>query len=102
MNFVSNRAVEGGVVYSVASGKAYQLGTGLDSEYIDCMFRDDTANASGGAVESVAGRDDCFSKQLSGKYCGGNKRGLEAGGHEHRDTLQLHRQRCKYDRASCG
>lgn len=71
VTFVSNFALNGGAVYSVASGTALeQDGDNFHSKYIDCIFRDNSAEASGGAVESAAGKDDFFTTTFDGNTAG--------------------------------
>eukprot|EP00904_Undaria_pinnatifida_P008212 jgi/Undpi1/4520/HiC_scaffold_18.g07874.m1 len=53
-SFVSNSALNGGAVYSVGSAAA--IGSSPNS-YDNCRFDDNSASASGGAIESTAGRD---------------------------------------------
>ncbi|CAM9564572.1 unnamed protein product, partial [Laminaria digitata] len=55
--FISNSALNGGGVYSVACGTAITVYGKQPSEYVDCTFRNNTAVASGGAVESAVGVD---------------------------------------------
>ena len=76
VSFLSNSAVNGGAVYSVASGTAFDGGTYISpSTYTDCVFRDNTAAVSGGAVESAASRDNfvnnIFENNTAGEVGGG-------------------------------
>ncbi|CAN0508386.1 unnamed protein product, partial [Scytosiphon promiscuus] len=57
-NFASNSAQIGGAVYSTGSGTLISItGEEYPVTYVDCTFTGNTATASGGAVESAAGKD---------------------------------------------
>lgn len=53
-SFVSNSALNGGAVYSVGSAAVIES---PPNSYDNCKFEDNSASASGGAIESTAGRD---------------------------------------------
>lgn len=58
VRFDSNSAQIGGAVYSTGSGTALLTsGKEFPVKYVDCTFEANRATASGGAVESAAGKD---------------------------------------------
>ncbi|CAM9458195.1 unnamed protein product [Ectocarpus sp. 8 AP-2014] len=58
VNFASNNSSRGGAVYAVSSGTYEETAADkLVTTYQDCLFRNNRASASGGAIESAAGED---------------------------------------------
>lgn len=69
-SFISNHALNGGAVYTVASGTAQEDSDSFPSMYIDCIFQNNTAVASGGALESSAGKDTFLNTRFEGNTAG--------------------------------
>lgn len=100
--FKSNSALNGGAVYTVASGTATETTDEFPTVYIDCTFFNNTALASGGAIESAAGKDNVINTTFEGNKAGGLGGGAKTGGHGQADRLRLRGQRRKRSRASRG
>lgn len=69
-SFTSNYALNGGAVYTVSSGTAQEGTVSFPSMYIDCTFQNNTAVASGGALESSAGKDTFLNTRFEGNTAG--------------------------------
>ncbi|CAN0412480.1 unnamed protein product, partial [Pylaiella littoralis] len=67
-NFTANSAPQGGAVYSVSSGTAGS--STADTTYKECLFTDNRASATGGAIESVAGEDLIVNSTFAGNTAG--------------------------------
>lgn len=78
--FISNSALNGGAVYSIASGTFVERNVDYPTEYFDCTFHNNTAEASGGAIESAAGKDNFIDSTFEGNTAGELGGGLRLAG----------------------
>ena len=76
VKFTPNCAMNGGAMYSAATAIVVESSTELLTVYINCIFRDNTAAASGGAVESAAGKDTFLYTTFHGANAGAVGGGL--------------------------
>lgn len=68
--FTNNSSPRGGAVYSASSGVATIDFVKYPTMYEDCLFADNRASATGGAIESVAGYDQIVDSVFEGNTAG--------------------------------